>query len=47
MNVQTLPIYLEFAILRVDSTVVNRIAKEQLDDLYDQSKWQLEYSVLL
>ena len=38
MNVCTNIIYLEFAILRVDSTV-NRIAKEQLDDLYDQSRW--------
>jgi hypothetical protein len=39
-------IYLEFAVLRLDS-LMYQIAEEQLDDLYDQSKWQLAYSVLL
>jgi len=43
---RTTMIYLEFAVLRMDS-MAYQIAKEQLDDLDDQSKWQFAYSVLL
>ena len=39
-------IYLEFAVLWMN-VPVTQIAKEQLQDLYDQSKWQLAYSALL
>ena len=39
-------IYLEFAVLRIDPAAI-QIATEQLDDLHDQSKWELAYSILL
>jgi hypothetical protein len=39
-------IYLEFGILRMDTTAY-LIAEEQSNNLYNQSKWQLAYSVLL
>ncbi|OXV07986.1 hypothetical protein Egran_04250 [Elaphomyces granulatus] len=39
-------IYLEFAVLRMDP-IAFPIAMEQMDGLFEQSKWQLSYLVLL
>lgn len=39
-------IYLEFAVLRMDP-IAFPIAMEQMNDLFEQSKWQLSYLVLL
>jgi hypothetical protein len=39
-------IYLEFAVLRMDPLALS-IAMEQMNDLYDQSKWELAYLILL
>ena len=44
---RTTTIYLEFAILRLEPSAYHTIVEDQLDDLYDQSKWQFAYSVLL
>jgi predicted Co/Zn/Cd cation transporter (cation efflux family) len=43
---RTSMIYLEFGIFRLDSAAY-QIAEEQSDDIYNQSKWQLAYSILL
>jgi hypothetical protein len=38
--------YLESAILQKNRTAL-QIAREQMDDLHDQSKWELAYTILL